>query len=68
MVAKAGCGGGGVAVFCGGETAPAPNHPDPALYEPWEMTERERYLTTKCLRLIQGDFNTSLLQNSNKTI
>jgi kinesin family protein 1 len=23
-------------------------------YEPWDMTEREREVTTKCLKLIQG--------------
>ncbi|XP_050522647.1 kinesin-like protein unc-104 isoform X9 [Daktulosphaira vitifoliae] len=27
---------------------------DPSVYEPWEMTERERYLATKCIKLIQG--------------
>lgn len=27
---------------------------DPSVYEPWQMNERERYLTTKCIKLIQG--------------
>jgi len=27
---------------------------DPRVYEPWQMNERERYLTTKCIKLIQG--------------
>ncbi|XP_065219254.1 kinesin-like protein unc-104 isoform X1 [Planococcus citri] len=32
----------------------AANPVDPKVYEPWEMTERERDLTTKCVKLIQG--------------
>ncbi|KAL4121473.1 hypothetical protein QTP88_013982 [Uroleucon formosanum] len=27
---------------------------DPSVYEPWQMTERERFLATKCIKLIQG--------------
>lgn len=27
---------------------------DPSVYEPWQMNERERYLATKCIKLIQG--------------
>lgn len=59
MVAKTGCVGNVQpvsSIFCGSsiDGAPAPHHPDPSVYEPWEMTEREKYLTTKCIRLIQG--------------
>ncbi|XP_034243948.1 kinesin-like protein unc-104 isoform X7 [Thrips palmi] len=28
--------------------------PDESVYEPWEMTDRERELTMKCVKLIQG--------------
>ncbi|XP_052128712.1 kinesin-like protein unc-104 isoform X4 [Frankliniella occidentalis] len=28
--------------------------PDESVYEPWEMTDKERELTTKCVKLIQG--------------
>lgn len=28
--------------------------PDESVYEPWEMTDREVDLTTKCIKLIQG--------------
>lgn len=28
--------------------------PSNDVYEPWVMTERERALTTKCIRFIQG--------------
>jgi len=28
--------------------------PSKDVYEPWEMTEKERELTLKCVRLIQG--------------
>ncbi|XP_060841951.1 kinesin-like protein unc-104 isoform X6 [Rhopalosiphum padi] len=27
---------------------------DPSVYEPWQMNERERFLATKCIKLIQG--------------
>ncbi|VVC24967.1 Hypothetical protein CINCED_3A008357 [Cinara cedri] len=27
---------------------------DPSVYEPWQMNERERYLASKCIKLIQG--------------
>lgn len=27
------------------------------IYEPWDMTERERELATKCIKLIQGHIN-----------
>lgn len=32
----------------------AANPVDPKVYEPWEMTDRERELTTKCIKLIEG--------------
>jgi kinesin family member 1 len=59
MVAKAGCGGipSVNSMFCNTNTAdgaPMPHQPDPSVYEPWEMTDRERHLTTKCVKLIQG--------------
>lgn len=28
--------------------------PDESVYEPWEMSDRERELTMKCVKLIQG--------------
>lgn len=27
---------------------------DPSVYEPWQMNERERFLATKCIKLVQG--------------
>lgn len=39
----------------------AANPVDPKVYEPWEMTERERELTTKCVRLIQGCIATKVI-------
>ena len=38
----------------------AANPVDPKVYEPWEMTERERELTTKCVKLIQGRIPTKV--------
>lgn len=38
----------------------AANPVDPKVYEPWEMTERERELATKCIRLIQGRISTKV--------
>lgn len=32
----------------------AANPVDPKVYEPWEMTDREREVTLKCVKLIQG--------------
>lgn len=32
----------------------AANPVDPKVYEPWEMNDRERELTTKCIKLIEG--------------
>lgn len=63
MVAKAGCGGGlppVSSIFCNsgnGDGAPVPHQPDQSVYEPWDMTDRERHITTKCIRLIQGNGN-----------
>ena len=31
--------------------------PKDDVYEPWDMTDRERELTTKCVKLIQGHIN-----------
>ncbi|XP_077284467.1 kinesin family member unc-104 [Arctopsyche grandis] len=65
MVAKAGCGGGlppVTSMFCSSgnaDGAPAPHQPDQSVYEPWEMTDRERYLATKCVRLVQGRIGNS---------
>ena len=36
-----------------GYPCPRTDVPD-SVYEPWEMTERERELCTKCVNLIQG--------------
>ncbi|XP_039275472.1 LOW QUALITY PROTEIN: kinesin-like protein unc-104 [Nilaparvata lugens] len=56
MVAKASTGGGSPIK----RAAPAAITPTPTsppsndVYEPWQMSDRERQLTTKCIKLIQG--------------
>lgn len=63
MVAKAGCGGGMppvTSIFCNSGNADGvlvPHQPDQSVYEPWDMSDREKYLSTKCIRLIQGTYN-----------
>ncbi|RZF34007.1 hypothetical protein LSTR_LSTR012352 [Laodelphax striatellus] len=62
MVAKAsatveGARGGGSPIklrSSGGGVTPPATPPSNDVYEPWQMTERERELTTKCVKLIQG--------------
>lgn len=58
MVAKAAIDrrGGGILTL-----RTAANPVDPRVYEPWEMTPRERELTSKCIKLIQGRISTKVI-------